>query len=207
VPILVSGDTVETKRAAHRFSAIRLRSINDPYQGSLPTVLLHLDQVQTGHPSPSAHQFRLPFNGLSPSELRRIFETRFASSTRLPKPADVGVKDCSLQKCGACDGRWHVVRVTGSGIKAAGLPSGAAPPWLMWWQVPNRTGTWDPLRGLQKKRGAGAHGWRTGQRDRESRGIGIGEPPGLAATRGPGLSPAYSPSFTPSFTPSYSAAT
>ena len=36
-------------------------------------MLLHLDQVQTGHPSPSAHQFRLPFNGLSPSELRRIF--------------------------------------------------------------------------------------------------------------------------------------
>jgi len=68
-----SGDTVETKRAAHRFSAIRVRPLNDPRQGSLPTVLLHLDQVQTGHPSPSAHQFRLPFNGLSPSELRRIF--------------------------------------------------------------------------------------------------------------------------------------
>ena len=50
-----------------------MRSLNDPRQGSLPTVLLHLDQVQTGHPSPSAHQFRLPFNGLSPSELRRIF--------------------------------------------------------------------------------------------------------------------------------------
>jgi hypothetical protein len=50
-----------------------MRSLNDPRRGSLPTVLLHLDQVQTGHPSPSAHQFRLPFNGLSPSELRRIF--------------------------------------------------------------------------------------------------------------------------------------
>ena len=25
------------------------------------------------HPSPSAHQFRLPFNWLDPSELRRIF--------------------------------------------------------------------------------------------------------------------------------------
>jgi len=30
------------------------------------------------------------------------------------------------------------------------------------------------ISGLQKKRGAGAHGWRIGQRDRESRGIGIG---------------------------------
>ena len=50
-----------------------MRSLNDPRRGSLPTVLLHLDQVQTGHPSPSAHQFRLPFNWLAPSELRRIF--------------------------------------------------------------------------------------------------------------------------------------
>jgi hypothetical protein len=33
-----SGDTVETKRAAHQFSAIRMRSLNDPHQGSLPTV-------------------------------------------------------------------------------------------------------------------------------------------------------------------------
>ena len=32
-----SGDTVETKRAAHRFSAIRVRPLNDPHQGSLPT--------------------------------------------------------------------------------------------------------------------------------------------------------------------------
>jgi hypothetical protein len=40
----------------------------------------------------------------------------------------------------------NVVRVTGAGIKAAGLPSGAAPPWLMWWQVPNRTGAWRPER-------------------------------------------------------------
>ena len=29
------------------------------------------------------------------------------------------------------DGRWH---------EAAGLPSGAAPPWLMWWQVPKQNG-------------------------------------------------------------------
>ena len=37
--------------------------------------------------------------------------------------------------------------MTGAGIKAAGLPSGAAPPWLMWWHVPNRTGAWrQPLR-------------------------------------------------------------
>jgi hypothetical protein len=35
-PILVSesGDTVETKRAAHRFAAIRTRSLNDPHPGS-----------------------------------------------------------------------------------------------------------------------------------------------------------------------------
>jgi hypothetical protein len=43
----------------------------------------------------------------------------------------------------------NVVRVTGAGIKAAGLPSGAAPPWLMWWQVPNRTGTWRPTAWLR----------------------------------------------------------
>jgi hypothetical protein len=30
VPIPVSGDTVETKRAVHRFSAIKMRSLNDP---------------------------------------------------------------------------------------------------------------------------------------------------------------------------------
>jgi hypothetical protein len=51
-----SGDTVETKRAAHPFSAIRVRSLNDPRRGSLPTVqtvtLLstpprHLHEVQT----------------------------------------------------------------------------------------------------------------------------------------------------------------
>jgi hypothetical protein len=35
---LRAGDTVETKRAAHRFSAIKMRSLNDPHQGSLPTV-------------------------------------------------------------------------------------------------------------------------------------------------------------------------
>src|SRR5262249_5837562 len=28
----------ETKRAVHRFSAIKMRSLNDPHQGSLPTV-------------------------------------------------------------------------------------------------------------------------------------------------------------------------
>jgi hypothetical protein len=57
-----SGDTVETKRAAHRFSAIRTRSLNDPHQRSLPTMqtvtLLsppprHL-QAKTTHPSPPA---------------------------------------------------------------------------------------------------------------------------------------------------------
>ena len=48
-----SGDTVETKRAAHPFSAIRMRSLNDPHQGSLPTVKplspppRHLHQVPT----------------------------------------------------------------------------------------------------------------------------------------------------------------
>jgi len=44
-----------------------------------------------------------------------------------------------------------VVRVTGAGIKAAGLPSGAAPPWLMWWQVPNRTGAWRPTAWLGRQ--------------------------------------------------------
>ena len=51
----------------------------------------------------------------------------------LPKPADVEVKDCSPEMWCMPDGRWH---------KAAGLPSGAAPLWLMWWQVSNRTGAW-----------------------------------------------------------------
>ena len=55
------------------------------------------------------------------------------TKTRLPKPADVEVKDCSPEMWCVPDGRWH---------KTAGLPSGAAPPWLMWWQVPNRTGAW-----------------------------------------------------------------
>src|SRR6266404_6214121 len=32
------GDTVETKRAAIRFLAVRMRSLNDPRQSSLPTV-------------------------------------------------------------------------------------------------------------------------------------------------------------------------
>jgi hypothetical protein len=37
VPILVSesGDTVQTKRAVHRFSAIKMRSLNDPRQARL----------------------------------------------------------------------------------------------------------------------------------------------------------------------------
>ena len=38
---------VETKKAAHRFSAIKMRSLNDARQSSFPTVLLHLDQVPT----------------------------------------------------------------------------------------------------------------------------------------------------------------
>jgi hypothetical protein len=35
---LRAGDTVETKRAVQRFSAIKMRSLNDLRQGSLPTV-------------------------------------------------------------------------------------------------------------------------------------------------------------------------
>ena len=79
---LHAGDTVETKRAAHPFSAIRMRSLNDPHQGSLPTVqtvkplsrcTTPASRCKPSHPSPSAHQFRLPFNWLAPSELRRIF--------------------------------------------------------------------------------------------------------------------------------------
>jgi hypothetical protein len=53
---LCAADTVQTKRAVHRFSAIRMRSLNDPRQGSLPTVRTvtplstpprHVHQVQT----------------------------------------------------------------------------------------------------------------------------------------------------------------
>jgi hypothetical protein len=74
VPILISksGATVKRRKRRTGFTAISMRSLNDPRRGSLPTVLLHLDQVQTGHPSPSAHQFRLPFNGLPASQLRRM---------------------------------------------------------------------------------------------------------------------------------------
>ena len=39
------------------------------------------------------------------------------TKTRLPKPADVGVRDCSPEMWCVPDGRWH----------EAGLPSGAAP--------------------------------------------------------------------------------
>jgi hypothetical protein len=75
-------------QAAHRFSAIRMRSLIDPRQGSLPTALLHLESGANGfrrsgadretrrrrgtcirckpsHPSPSAHEFRLLLNGLA----------------------------------------------------------------------------------------------------------------------------------------------
>src|SRR5438094_8672233 len=31
------GHTFETKKAAHRFSAIKMRSLNDPHRGSLPS--------------------------------------------------------------------------------------------------------------------------------------------------------------------------
>jgi hypothetical protein len=78
---LRAGDTVETKRAAHRFSAIRMRS-----QRSLPGLASnrstvkpvsppprHTCMVQAEHPSPSARQFRLLPNGLAISELRRMF--------------------------------------------------------------------------------------------------------------------------------------
>jgi hypothetical protein len=59
-----------------------MRSLNDPHQGSLPTVqtvkplsrcTTPASRCKPSHPSPSAHQFRLPFNWLAPSELRRIF--------------------------------------------------------------------------------------------------------------------------------------
>ena len=45
---LRAGDTVETNRAAQRFSAIRMRSLNDPRQGSLPPALLHLESGANG---------------------------------------------------------------------------------------------------------------------------------------------------------------
>jgi hypothetical protein len=38
ISFLRSYDTVETKKAAHQFLAIKMRSLNDPRQGSLPTV-------------------------------------------------------------------------------------------------------------------------------------------------------------------------
>ena len=38
---------LKRKERRYGFSAIRMRSLNDPCQGSLPTVLLHLHQVQT----------------------------------------------------------------------------------------------------------------------------------------------------------------
>jgi hypothetical protein len=78
---LCAADTVQTKRAVQRFSAIRTRSLNDPRQSSLPTLqtvkpLSRCTTPASGakrHPSPSARQFRLLFNGLAASALRRIF--------------------------------------------------------------------------------------------------------------------------------------
>jgi hypothetical protein len=59
-----------------------MRSLNGARQGSIPTVqtvkplsrcTTPASRCKPSHPSPSAHQFRLPFNWLAPSELRRIF--------------------------------------------------------------------------------------------------------------------------------------
>src|SRR5260370_34752741 len=62
------GDTVETKRAVQRSLAVRMRSLNDPYQGSLPT-------VQTVTPL-TAQRFR------DRSEERRVGEERRSRWTR-----------------------------------------------------------------------------------------------------------------------------
>ena len=60
---------VETKRAAHRFSAIRVRPLNDPRQCSLP----HLHEVQTAASVTIRLLILTLVNGLAPSELRRMF--------------------------------------------------------------------------------------------------------------------------------------
>src|SRR5262249_22499408 len=76
-----SGDTVETKRAAHRFYGNQDAIAQQSSPVLVPTVRTvtplsppprHL-QAKTTHPSPSACKFRLRLNGLATSELRRMF--------------------------------------------------------------------------------------------------------------------------------------
>jgi hypothetical protein len=80
-----------TRETGHRFSAIRLRSINDPHQGSLPTeqTVKPLSpprdtciRCKPSHPSPSARQFRLLLKELPPAELRRMFLQLTPDSSR-----------------------------------------------------------------------------------------------------------------------------
>jgi hypothetical protein len=76
-----SGDTVKKKSSAPVFGnqdAIAQRS--SPGLASNRATRQTLEprrhicmRCKPTHPSPSAHQFRLPFNWLAPSELRRIF--------------------------------------------------------------------------------------------------------------------------------------
>jgi hypothetical protein len=50
VPILFQSPVTRLKRKERRtgFTAIRMRSLNDPHQGSLPTALLHLESGANG---------------------------------------------------------------------------------------------------------------------------------------------------------------
>src|SRR5436190_12690938 len=50
------GHTFETKKAAHRFSAIRMRSLNDPHRVSLPSGGQHSPgRVKRWHATPGAY--------------------------------------------------------------------------------------------------------------------------------------------------------
>jgi len=54
-------------------------------------------QAQTTHPSPSARQFRLPFNKLAQSELRRIFCSDEGALMRIFQNAiTLGCRSCRM---------------------------------------------------------------------------------------------------------------
>ena len=114
---LRAGDTFETKRAAHRFSAIKMRrsssikmrSLNDRRQCSLPTEQTvkplsppprHTCMVQAEHPSPSARQFRLLPNGLAISELRRMFCSDEGAGAAIGRTTGPSARPGALSKYG-----------------------------------------------------------------------------------------------------------
>jgi len=63
MPLFHLGGTSQIGADRMRCKGLRTRSLNDPHQGSLPTVLLHLDQVQTVTSGTIRPRIRLLLNG------------------------------------------------------------------------------------------------------------------------------------------------